>query len=307
MRIIYVAKHDQTCSNDDEGAITDALTKLGHDVQRVRESQVRSAFRVEADVCLFHHCHDFASLLRVKCPKVFWYFDLIDHPDPTLAKRCEVRKQWIADATEISKVGFCTDGDWVAKDATGKLRWLMQGADQRYVGLHRKPMPSKDNEHVLPDGRCKILYTGIERGGQGRQSFVNEMRDKYGANFHHYVSGKHGWVLAQTIAGASIVIAPDSPCTARYWSNRVYLTLGYGGFLLHPYCHGLTQHYSSRQLAMYQDREHLHLMIDYYLERQDEALRVAADGLARTIKDHTYVNRCAELCSIVKEQLNINV
>lgn len=295
MRVLYVAKHDQKHSNDDEGAITDALTKLGHDVQCVREKLGSSAYKVDADLCLFHHWTDFVSLERIKCPKVFWCFDLIQYQDPTIAYRCSIRMAWIRKATSIADLGFCTDGDWVERDNTKKLYWLMQGADQRFIGRLSSFKTLQPNS--------ELLFTGVARGGQQRQSFVNEMVRIYGGRFNQYSGGKHGTELAGLIAGAKIVLAPDGPVTNHYWSNRVYLTLGYGGFLLHPYCSGLWKHYDDTELAYYRSRAELHELIIYFLDRQDVALKRAAAGLARTIKDHTYVNRCAELMQIVKERL----
>lgn len=304
MRILYVAKHDQVRSNDDEGAITDALTKLGHDVQRVREKYGSTAHKVDADFCLFHHWNDFAALKRVKCPKVFWCFDLIDARDPTLVTRSKTRIAWIREATSLVSLGFCTDGDWVAGDNTRKLHQLMQGADQRYVGKF-KVNDEIDVSSNRKSGvaRMPLLFTGIAKGGTKRQSFVDEMLLRYGCMFSHYSGGKHGHILAELIASASIVLAPDAPITDHYWSNRVYLTLGYGGFLLHPYCNGLWQHYDDTELAYYRSRAELHELITYFLERPDVATRRSAAGLARTIRDHTYVNRCAELCKIVESRL----
>lgn len=295
MRILYVAKHDQKRSNDDEGAVADALAKLGHDVQRVREVAGHTAYKIDADFCLFHHWSDFVSMRKIRCPKVFWCFDLIDCPDPTLAKRCQERRDWIREATSLVDLGFCTDGDWVSGDNTRKLHWLTQGADQRFLGR------AVSQRTIQPEST--LLFTGIMRGGQQRQSFVSEMIARYGGRFNQYSGGKHGVELSGLIAGAKIVLAPDGPVTNRYWSNRVYLTLGYGGFLLHPFCNGLRQHYDDTELAYYRSRPELHELIEYFLGRQDVASRLAAAGLARTVRDHTYVNRCAELVRIVKERL----
>lgn len=300
MKVLYIAKHEQSVSNDDEGAIADALTKLGCEVTCVRETGNKE-LGVGFDFALFHHPQNLRRVQAVKCPKAFWCFDLVDYPDSTLADRCEKRQRWASRMTELCEFGFFTDGDHVARVNDPKVRWLPQGADQRRLGRRRNE--SKAVSSAVASG-CDLLFTGISRGGAGRQSWVDEMQRVYGPKFNHYFSGKHGRVLSELVAGARIVLAPDSPVTNRYWSNRVYLTLGCGGFLLHPYCAGLYAHYDDKvHLVYYRSRAELHDLIRFYLDRQDLAMSIAQAGLARTTMHHTYVNRCQELLRIVKERL----
>jgi hypothetical protein len=65
-------------------------------------------------------------------PKVFWCFDLIDfEKEPILLPRFQERKVWAKRMLELCDIGFFTDGEWVAKDDTGKAVWLTQGFDSR--------------------------------------------------------------------------------------------------------------------------------------------------------------------------------
>src|SRR5258705_108551 len=132
MRILYVAKHDAK-GNCDEEAISHALEQLGHIVIKLHERDGSSTFNHVADFMLCHHWRNLDELRRIKIPKVFWCFDLIDSKDPTIAKRDLERINWITQMTNACDLGFMTDGDWVGKDKTGKLLWLMQGADERIV------------------------------------------------------------------------------------------------------------------------------------------------------------------------------
>lgn len=305
MRIIYVAKHDSG-GNDDEGAIAHALTQLGHDVQCLRESMGHKAYRLlPADLVLFHKWADLASLHKLPIPKVFYYFDLVDWPDPTLESRCAARRKWMAEMTPNVALGFLSDGDWVARDTTGKLVWLTQGADERVAGAG------------MNAGRCTLcnaswagtdlLFAGIGRGGgQGRVSFVEEMKSRYGRQFTHLEKGVHGRALADAVASARIVVAPDSPVSDRYWSNRAYLMLGFGAFLLHPYCERLTHHYQDgREIVFYRTREHLHALIHHYLPWPDVRRQIAEAGLQRTLAEHTYTHRVRALIQTVQDRLSI--
>lgn len=295
LKIAFVARHDQpNPSNDDEGAITHAFQELGHKVERLRESKGHLAHKLHwCDFLLFCKWLDCKTLARVEIPKVFYYFDLVTYPDPTLDARNRTRLAWMAQVLPLVDLGFCTDGDHTARDRTGKLVWLPQGADGRYVGF------GTAKQDTPP-----ILFTGITRGGKVRADFVYEMSNVYGDSFRQVQSGVHGRELADLIASSKIVVAPDGPVSDRYWSNRVYLSLGFGAFLLHPYCEGLTKHYTDGQeVVFYRSREDLHDKIRYYLERPAERQRIAAAGLERTKREHLYRHRVERLVQIVKERL----
>lgn len=294
MKICYIGKHDQPKSNDDEGSITYSLEKLGHEVQRIREIRAQNAHKIDCDFYLFHHWHDINTLSKLPGKKVYWCFDLIDFPDSTISARCKGRIDWIRTITRKCDLGFLTDGDWVNHDMSGKLYCLRQGADGRIVS-------DKVGTHT---GEIPILFTGITRGGRERQSFVEEMHSRYGKDFYHYQSGRYRESLRELVQSAKIVVAPDGPCTSRYWSNRVYLTLGFGGFLLHPYCDKLTDEYKDcKEIVYYSSREQLHRNIGYYLAHPEQRQSIAEAGLARTKKEHLYEHRVAKLIEIVKERL----
>jgi hypothetical protein len=305
VRIVYVAKHDSG-GNDDEGAIHHALVTLGHDVQRLRECKGHFAHRLEGDMLLFHHWLDPIVLDRAKgkMRRVFWNFDLVDWPsDPSLIPRCLRRKEWMDTVMPRVELGFCTDGDWVQKHPE-KLRWLTQGADQRYVGMGGQV---QCGECGAPKDLPPILFTGIgQGGGKERESFARELRSGYGPLFNHVERKLHGDQLKRTISSSNIIVAPDSPITSMYWSNRVYITLGYGGFLLHPYAEGLAFQYKDVQhLVFYDTRTELLQLIDTYMDKSMLETRryIARAGLEHTIKNHTYLQRCRELIATVEKEL----
>lgn len=294
MRILYIARHGQRSSNDDEGAIAHALRVLGHEVECVHENaDVWTWPKASgADLILCHHWQRPDLLLRRDAPTAFWCFDLIDYPsDPTLAVRCSRRKIWAEAMTDACDIGFFTDGDHVAKDTTGKLHWLMQGADERVVGRGT----------VKTD--IPILFTGSENGGHHRLSFVEEMRTRYGPNFVHVTSGVHGRAMADLITGARVVVAPDAPVTDLYHSNRIYNVCGFGGYLVHPRNGKALEDYKGCGVDFYESREHLHYFINLYRQRTPTQLRDWA--LEHTKTHHLYRHRCEQLIKTVKENLHI--
>lgn len=300
MKVLYVANHAQRNSSDDEGAIAHAFRQLGHEVVEVEERYGHKAARQGGDLLLFHKWGDHGSIPEFKCPKVFWWFDLVHWPfDQTLTRRCLNRVEWMRRITPLVDLGFLSDGDWVDHDPgnTGKLYWLTQGADGRIVGRDE-----------LADKGPEILFCGISKGGgEKRVSFVEEMAHRYRGRFHHVTQGVYREDLRRLIGSAKIVVAPDSPCTARYWSNRVYNMLGFGAFLLHPYCHQLTGHYEGgHDLVYYEDRHDLFDKLDHYLQDTEQVkldrLRVANNGLNRTQREHLYEHRVRRLLEVCHDR-----
>lgn len=294
MKICYIGKH-HSGGNDDEGAITHALTELGHQVELCHERHGPKAWRVPCDFVLFNHWQDYAAMDRITVPKVAWTFDLISFPsDPTLQVRCSQRQAWMRELIPRVSLCFMTDGDFVAQDKSGKLVWLPQGADGRIVGRGQR-----DEQAQIP-----ILFTGTKRGGVLRESFVAEMQERYGSNFVHVSKGVYGEELKNLIASSKIVVAPDGPVSDRYWSNRVYVALGFGACLLHPWCDGLAKQYDDEyDLMFYGSRERLHELIENLLADPYQTGALSACGLMETKRKHLYQHRCEQLIQTVKERL----
>lgn len=318
MKIIYVAAHARGM-NDDEGAITYALRQLGHEVQPCREVIGRKALKLQpADLLLFHKWSDWDTVKKFECPKAFWYFDLVDWPsDPTLARRCQQRKEWMSHAIPLVDVGFCTDGDWVERwnsdrrrrdhrvgdefrggDGLDKLVTLRQGADERVVG-RGKERRCDQCEHLVTD--YDVLMVGIAKGGgQRRESFVRELRERYGDRFKHVEGGVYGRDLADLVARSKVVVCPDSPVTERYWSNRVYVMAGFGAVLFHPGEYLMPNNLPG--VIYYQGREDLFDKIDRTLPDLSYQEELRRRNLADSISNHLYRHRCEELVRIVKER-----
>ena len=302
MRVLYVAKHGNGGA-DDEAAVAHALQVLGHEVHCLPENGCPSplvALAEKSDLLLFHKWGDAQVLRLVGCPKAFWYWDLVEFTDPLLERRNATRRRWMEQIMPLVDIGFCTDGDWAARHPE-KLVWLPQGADERMAGRGEAKGPGPD-----------ILFFGSTyKCGSGRESFVREMKARYGGRFKWLDSGPsrpgvYGRALADVIAGAKVVVAPDAPATDRYWSNRVYVTLGFGGFLLHPWCDGLKDSYKyGREIDYYRSREQLHELIRFYLQGPDIRRQIAEAGLQRTLAEHTYRHRVQTLLGVIKERLGV--
>lgn len=289
MKILYAARHGSG-GNEDENAITYALRLLGHEVIELQERELHHHAEYAADFLLCHHPANVQLLSRVRIPKVFWCFDLIDWPEP--AARHAERRAWAAAMRDVCDLGFHTDGDWVAKDTTGKLRWLTQGADERDTLMWNSPYP------VASD----VLFVGGL--GYGRGEFVAELEKRYGQGFRHVQKGCYGPRLKQVVSQAKVVVAPPQPVTDRYWSNRAYNMLKHGASLLHPCSDGLLRQLGPECLAYYNVSD-IHERIAWLLSEQGSEVRkgVAANGQQTVLALHTYRHRCADLIREVEKIL----
>lgn len=296
MRIVYLARH-RPGEWDEGSSIAYALRQLGHEVIRVREDVAELDLpNARGDFLLFHHYDNLDIIARSPLPKVFWHFDLVDWPDPTLVRRCEARKKWVTAATDLCVAGFLSDGDWANRANSPKLHVFKEGADGRYCGTGTPDGPPID-----------VLFIGHPHGGIGRESCLAALKDRYGAGF--VMAGTHPkeyvWArdLANLVARAKVVICPDSPVTDRYWSNRACVMTGFGGFVLHPKCEGLLAHYDPTEIAYYESRPHMFDLIDYFCRNPAHRRRIAEAGMMRTVSEHTSLHRCRKLIKIVQETL----
>lgn len=134
-----------------------------------------------------------------------------------------------------------------------------------------------------------------------RPTVINWLASNYGARFRHYGGGGLGTVrgaaLNQVYADARVTVG-DSLCLnfdyPDYWSDRVYETLGRGGFLIHPYVKGMERHFVDGEhlhFYPYGDFAELRKLIDHYIAHPDEADAIRRAGHEHVKANHTYTHR----------------
>ena len=159
-----------------------------------------------------------------------------------------------------------------------------------------------------------VIFVGSKKyhpEWQYRPQLISWLEDTYKNKFEHYGNGGiksvRGDQLNKLYSSTKIVVG-DTLCIGfnypDYWSDRIYETMGRGGFIIHPYIKGLEKEFEDKKhLVFYEygNFDQLKELIDYYLvhDEEREAIRKAGHELVKN--NYTYKNRWEQ---ILKE-LNI--
>lgn len=174
-------------------------------------------------------------------------------------------------------------------------RVLRQGIYHEEVVLgEKKPLP------------YEIVFVGTENPEYPyRTRLMRFLGKTYGDKFEwvgrdnpHQVRTKD---LADLYASVKIVIG-DAVFSPRYWSNRVYETIGRGGFMIHPKINGLEEefeYYKHFVPYTYGDFEGLVEKINYFLEHDNEREQIRLAGFEHCKNNYTLIHRCKELLKFV--------
>lgn len=261
MRFAYYGKRSEI-SDDTEGHIFKALVELGHDVEMVNMGD-----SCEADYILFHK-----NLPKGTGKRVCWYFDKV---------YTERRENYIQQILKYADYLFLTDETWAIAHPHPKIHILRQGAGLVHKGKKL-------------DTTAKIAFTGSLYNG--RFDWATQLSWKYGADFQIFTNTFNG-DFNNLCASVPIFVAPPEPSDDHYWSSRVYLTLGAGGFIIHPRCSELEKEYQEgKEIVFYDNMENLYQKIDFYLQYPEQREKIRLAGWEKTKQNYTYKHR---VCSLV--------
>jgi len=182
--------------------------------------------------------------------------------------------------------------------------WFTKNTDVKGVYLQAGVFHEEANMVELPKTRDVIFVgsKGYHPEWPYRPQLINWLKEQYGARFTH-VGGDgdtgtvRGDALNQMYGSAKVAVG-DSLCLnfdyPSYWSDRVYETLGRGGFMIHPYIEGMEEHFTDKEhLVFYKfgDFDQLKYLIEYYLYNTEEREKIRKAGHEHVKKNHTYINR----------------
>lgn len=286
------------------------LKSMGHEVVELQETTVKTEDVLEqalkADVFVWVHSHGFINqgsltmeyvlekLKENNIPLVAYHLDLYMPLD-----------RWKEyENSPYMKVEhfFTVDklmADWFNKNTNVKGHYLQAGVFEQECRIANMP---KEIDVMFVGSK------GYHKEWPYRPQLINWLKENYRLFRHVGGDGDIKTTRGQDLNrlyGYSKVAVGDTLCInydyPYYWSDRVYETLGRGGFLIHPYIQGMEDHFEDgKHLVFYEygDFKQLKYLIDYYIENNDEREMIRLAGHEHVKKNHTYTNRWQ---TIIKE------
>jgi len=172
-----------------------------------------------------------------------------------------------------------------------KHKLLRQGIYEAEAILYDRPK-TKD-----------VIFVGND-AFKTREKMLTKLEERYGTRFEWW--GRPNKVvrnlpLNELYASTKVVVGDSQP-SPYYWSNRIYETLGRGGFLIHPYVKGLEDEFEiGKHLVTYEygNLEDLFAKIDYYLAHDEEREAIRKAGFEHVKNNYTYKQRCQKLLEMI--------
>ena len=280
------------------------LESMGHKVTRLQETEARSdqilKTAIDSDLFIWIHTHGWNTPGKYEMGQVLR--TLADYKIPTMTYHLDLwfglqRQKDLNNHPVYKHIGHFFTVDKKMAD------WFNQ---KTKVKGHYLPAGVFDQECILKpaDMQRDVLFVGSKqyhKEWQYRPTLVNWLGETYGTNFEHFGTGGKPAVRGlklNKVYWTTKVVVGDTLCIdfkyPDYWSDRVYETIGRGGFIIHPYIKGMEREFEDKKhLVFYEygNFKQLKELIDYYIEHDEEreAIRKAGHELVKA--KYTYKNR----------------
>jgi hypothetical protein len=303
MRIAYLGNHRPSHSTETHLRLT--LESMGHKVLPLQEDAADAGEIVQTanscDLFLwtrtrgFLKCDGHDMLRRISVTKASYHLDLY----AGISREAEVS----GDPFWRSDVCFSPDG----------------GSDQFFrdhaIKHHYLPAGVYDKECYLADAKPEldVVFVGstvYHPEWPYRQRLLGFLAKTYGDSYHKYGNPEptvRGDDLNLVYAKAKVVVG-DTLCPGfnhpRYWSDRVYETMGRGGFIIHPWIKGMQDEFIDGVHIRYYEYGNfaqLRGLIDYYLAHDAERERIRVAGHERVKSACTYRNRLEHALNVISQ------
>jgi|GEM_PF-1830786 len=321
MNICYVGNFTQKHCTEVHLAAT--LEDLGHEVARLQENELTPNWVADylrshiVDLVLYTRTwgetvtlEHLAQLRERKIPTASYHLDL--YIGLKREDGLDDDPFWRTDFV------FTPDGDTASAEV-----FKAKGINHYYMkpGVFKPECYMAERSQIFDEPILDVVFvgggeaTGIEpqyghKEWPYRGQLIKFLRDTYSERFikkghpqETVRNEKLNWLYAN-----SKVVVGDSLCLnfthPYYWSDRVYETLGRGGFLIHPFIEGLDEEFEDKKHLVYYkygDFDQLKSLIDYYLDpahyEEREAIRLAGHEF---VKNHaTYTDRMKQMIGMI--------
>lgn len=313
MRIVLCGNFGVDYSSESQHAKT--LESMGHQVIRLQEGEASGDEILEdsrqSDVLVFIHTHGWftsglplGEVLRI----------LKQEGTPTLTYHLDLwkglhREQDLEDDPFYKQIGyfFATDklmADWFNENTEVKGYYLPAGCYAPEVTMLDG---DKNNDVIFVGSR------GYHPEYPYRPLLIDWLKETYEERFGHYsgeqeaIGLKRGLELNQLFADTKVVVG-DSLCLGFdypwYWSDRIYETLGRGGFLIMPYIRGMEKEFEDgKHLVNYEygDFKQLKYLIDYYINNPVEREAIRKAGHEYVKNNYSYNHRWKAILDAISQ------
>jgi len=308
MVITFVGNFNVSYTSETHHANT--LTALGHEVIRLQEGKVNTEQVFNAaknsQLLVWVHTHGWRTPIVGKYTTAGVFTRLKELGIPSITYHLDLwfgleRQKDLEQDNFYKSIGhfFTVDklmADWFNENTDVKGHYLQAGVYE----------PECYTDSLVEKGYyADVVFVGSKGyhpEWQYRPKLLNWLENTYQDKFLHVGGdGKTGVIRGAAlnkIYGDSKIAVGDSLCInydyPYYWSDRVYETLGRGGFMIHPYIKGMEKHFKDgKHLVFYEfnNFDDLKSKVDYYLKHDDEREKIRTAGHLHVKNNHTYTNR----------------
>ena len=228
-----------------------------------------------------------AHVLReIKIPGYTWYFDPVYKFDFN-----RFREIWMQNVAPLCRVAFVTDGSLAKHTNWGRWYVLRLGFARDDIRLG--DLPEND--------RRDVAFLGYIYGDRAKEL------DLVAASFQlDIITNAYGPKLSRLLRSYKIILGPHYPSVPFFYSDRLYIVLGHGGFFLAPEIEGMREegfipgvHYAALSDDPVAD-------IRYWLAHPAERERIAKAGQELVLSRFTYRDRVQELVRVICDTLDDN-
>ena len=281
-----------------------SLEELGHNVIRMQESEAKSedilAQCVGSDLFVWIHTHGWITTGQIGMETVLKTLKTLKIPSMTyhLDLWFGLQREKDLESFPVYKMidhFFTVDNkmaEWFNEKTNVKGHYLPAGVFGPEC-IVRSTNKSRD-----------VIFVGSKKYHPEwpyRTKLVEWLSDTYKNRFEHYGSGGiksiRGLNLNKLYWSTKVVVG-DTLCIdfkyPDYWSDRIYETLGRGGFLIHPYVPGIEKEFKDKEHVVfyeYGNFDQLKELIDYYINNDDEREKIRIAGHELVKNKYTYKHR----------------
>ena len=301
-RIVFLGNFRVTFSSETHHV--KSLESLGHQVLRLQEGSAKSHDILEmasdSDLFIWVHTHGWKTpgnigmdvvlkkLKEKNIPTMTYHLDLWFG----LQRQKDLKSDPIYSNIEHFFTVDKQMADWFNKNTLVSGHYLpagVYGEECNYKNAFKK---------------FEVVFVG-SRGYHPewpyRPQLVDWLQKTYKNRFRHY--GGDG---LKVVRGAKLnalysrtkVVVGDTLCPnfdyPSYWSDRVYETIGRGGFIIHPYIKGMEKEFTDKEHLVfyeYNNFEQLKELIDYYIQHDQERENIRNAGYKLVKENYTYKHR----------------